>query len=90
MRKNRSFTYRDESGQKDSPGTAVIGELRGPGGSGSRTCLRPWPPHCPPPRRPQPLQSAPVVDLTFVVADDAADGYCSTGGRGPSQSATTS
>lgn len=95
-RKNRIFTYKGASGRKDTPGTAVIAAPGGPGGSGSRTCLRPWPPRRPPARHPLPHRSAPAVDSTTVVAvaavaDDAGGGggYCSTGGRGPSQSATT-
>jgi len=73
---------------------AVIAALGGPGGSGSRTCLRPWP-RRPPARRPLPRQHpAPAVDSTVVVAvaavaADADGGYCSAGGRGPRQSATT-
>jgi len=94
-RKNRIFTYRGESGRKDTPGTAVIAAPGGPGGSGSRTCFRPWPPpRRPPAHRPPPRQHpAPAVDSTAAVAAVAADGagggYCSAGGRGPRQSATT-
>lgn len=95
-RRNRIFTYRGESGRKDTPGTAVIAAPGGPGGSGSRTCLRPWPPpRRPPAHRPLPRQHpAPAVDLTAVaavaavVAGDAGGGYCSADGRGPRQSAT--
>lgn len=93
--RNRIFTYRGESERKDTLGKAVIAELGGPGGSGSRTCLRPWP-RRPPARRPLPRQHpAPAVDSTAVVAvaavavDGAGGGYCSAGGRGPRQSATT-
>jgi len=94
--RNRIFTYRGASGRKDTPGTAVIAAPGGPGGSGSRTCLRPWPPpRRPPARRPHPRQHpAPAVDSTAVaavaavVAGDAGGGYCSADGRGPRQSAT--